>query len=194
LRAYDVKDYQFSGPDWMRSEIYDVSATMPPSTSTEDMQLMFQSLLKERFKIVLRRETKNSPVYGLVPAKGGSKLKEVPLTFGKSSFARGAIVFPSIDMPALAQFLSGNVDRPVLDMTGLKGFFEIKLNWTPEDLRPGQGAGGDRPKDGTAIAPDLGGPSIFTAVQEQLGLSLTPRNAPIEMLIVERAEKTPADN
>jgi uncharacterized protein (TIGR03435 family) len=187
LRAYALKDYQFSGPDWMRSEFYDLNATMPPSTSTEDMQLMLQSLLNDRFKIVARRETKELPVYGLVVSKNGSKLKEVPLAFGRSSFSRGVFHAPSIDMPHLAQMLSSSVDRPVLDMTGLKGFFEVKLDWTPDDGRRPQGDGAD------ASGPPVG-PSIYTAVQEQLGLTLSPRKAPIEMLIVDRAEKIPAEN
>jgi uncharacterized protein (TIGR03435 family) len=187
LRAYDLKEYQLSGPDWLRSEFYDVNATMPPSTSTEDMQLMLQSLLNDRFKVVARRETKELPVYGLVVAKSGSKLKEVPLAFGRSSFARGAFHAPSIDMPRLAQMLSTSVDRPVIDMTGLKGFFEIKLDWTPDDTRRPQGDGAD------AGGPPVG-PSIYTAVQEQLGLTLSPRKAPIELLIVDRAEKIPGEN
>jgi len=175
-RAYDVKKYQIVGPDWLDSETYNIIATMPPDTSVERVQLMLQSLLTSRFQLSLHRETKEQPVYALVIGKAGLKLQEIPLSRGGTKSTPGKIEAHSQNMARFTSLLSNFIDRPVIDETGLHGFYDFNLEWSP------------------ASKTDPDGPSIYTAVQEQLGLKLEPRKAPIEMLIIDRAEKIPTEN
>ena len=176
MGAYSLEDYQISGPGWLDSVGYDIIATMPPSTSSDDAMLMIQSLVTDRLKLKIHRETHELPVYALLVGKGGLKAKEVEWTFGGVSSSRGRLVSKSTTMESLATILSRQLDRPVLNMTGIKGHYDVRLEWTPE----GQST------------PD--GPSIFTAIQDQLGLKLEARKAPIEMIVVDHAEKDPSEN
>lgn len=183
MGSYSVKDYQISGPDWIDSQGYDINATMPPSTSPDEAMLMIQSLLVERLKLTVHRETRDLPVYALVVGKGGIKAREVEWEFAGISRSPGHLTSASTRMEDLAVLLSRQLDRPVLDMTGIKGHFEVKLEWTPEGAPRREGNG-----------PDPAGPSIFTAVQEQLGLKLEARKAPVEMIIVDHVERYPIEN
>jgi len=175
VRAYEVKDYQVAGPEWMSSELYDVVATMPPATSADDALLMLRSLLAERFELKLQRETRELPVYVLVAAKGGAKLKAVERNWeGGGENSPGHLVLPSMTMEGLATVLSWRVDRPVVDMTGMTGHFAVKLEWSSTT--------------------DATGGSIFTALQEQLGLKLEARKVPMEMLVAEHVARVPVGN
>ncbi len=111
----------------------------------------------------------------------------MPWGSGNSSGSNGKFTTKSIDISQLAVYLTAQVDRPVIDKTGLKGHYDIELGWTTEGSRP-KASG-----DGAEAAEPLG-PSIYDAVQEQLGLKLQPGRAPVEMLIVDRAEKLPVGN
>ena len=153
------------------------------------VQKMLQALIVDRFKLVSHRETRELPVYALVADKGGPKFKEVHGGRSGTSGSPGRLEAHATRMPDLANMLFHEVDRPVLDKTELPGFYEFTLLWTPDRFRgaaPGDGAGKG--------LPDPGGPSIFTALREQLGLRLEPQKAPIEVLVVDRAEKTPTEN
>jgi uncharacterized protein (TIGR03435 family) len=150
---------------------------------------MLQKLLADRFKLTLHRTTKEFPVYELVTAKNGPKLKEVEAGGSNTNSGRGHMTATRISMQRLSEFLSRQVDRPVLDMTGLKGVFDLTLDWTPDESlsakKPGEGEVAiDAPKS----------PSLLTALQEQLGLKLQARRAPIEILVVDHAEKVPTEN
>jgi uncharacterized protein (TIGR03435 family) len=185
VRAYGMKDYQFSGPDWLNTEIYDITATMPVDTSGEDMMLMMQTLLTERFKLVFHRENKEMSVLALVAGKTGSKLKPVEFTKGSTSLSPGKFEATSVPLTNVAEVLSRHLNRPVLDMTGLKGVYNFTLQWT-QDSKTSAPAPGDEAREI--------GPSLYTAIQEQLGLKLEPRKAPVEMLVVDHAEKVPTGN
>jgi uncharacterized protein (TIGR03435 family) len=187
VESYDVKDYQVSGPDWLNTEIYDITATLPPGTTGDDVRVMIQSLLADRFKLSFHRESKELPVYALVVGKGGSKLQEVEFGRGSTSGSPGHLEATRIAIRNLTEFLSRQTGRPVLDMTGLKGFYNFTLNFTPE-------ASPSAPSPETPIVESAVGPSLFTAVQEQLGLKLEPRKAPVEILVVDHAEKIPTEN
>jgi uncharacterized protein (TIGR03435 family) len=167
----------------MDSQGYDINATMPPSASPDEAMLMLQPLLAERLKITVHRETRELPVYALVVGKGGIKAREVEWQFAGISRSPGRVTSSSTRMEDLAIILSRQLDRPVLDVTGIKGYFEVKLEWTPEHGPRREGHGSDP-----------AGPSIFTAVQEQLGLKLEARKAPVEMIIVDRLERDPTEN
>ena len=181
--AYDVGDDQLSGgPGWVSSTRFDIEAK--PSTPTNGnlaIRLRLQRLLAERFHLEMRTEPKPMPIFALVTAKNGPKLKQNS-TPGDSALktgsGRGILTATRVDMPTLAHFLSeGQVGRPVQDMTGLQGTYDFRLEWTPDPTAPG------------ATPPaDPNGISIFTALQQQLGLRLDARNGSADYFTVTRAE------
>jgi uncharacterized protein (TIGR03435 family) len=195
--AYQVQTYQISGgPSWFESASWNIMAKAAPVASAIEYEKMtdeerkrsselirrrLQSLLTERFQLTLRRETRDQPVYSLTVAKNGPKLKE-SADQAKSGFLSrrpGRITSRGALLATFAQFLGVDMGRPVLDRTGLAAHYDFQLEWTP---------------DRRTATPDATetGPTIFTAIQEQLGLKLEPAKGPVEMLIIERAEK-PAD-
>ena len=123
-------------------------------------------------------------MYALVVGKSGLKIKEGEFSHASTSNSPGRLTAQKIPMARLADFLAGQLDSPVTDMTGTKGFFDFTLEWTP-DPRPGE--------DRTA-SDSSAGASIFTALQEQLGLKLEARKGPVEMLVIDRVEKIPTGN
>jgi len=184
--AYQVKDYQISGPDWLGSEIYNITATIPNGATRDDMLVMLQNLLAERFKVALHREPKEMPVYALLVDKAGHKLKEVEFGRSSTSLSKGSMEAVAIPMRNLAEALSRQMARPVLDMTGLKGFYSFTMTFAPDEAPAAPGA--------EAISESAVGPSIARALQDQLGLRLDARRAPVDMLIVDHAEKVPVEN
>jgi uncharacterized protein (TIGR03435 family) len=133
---------------------------------------MLQTLLAERFKLAMHSETRELPVYALVVGKSGPKIQEVTEGIGTMTTGRGRLNC-RLPIAAFARYLSPTLGRTVLDRTGLTGAFEIKLEWAPDD--------------------ESSGPSIFAAVQEQLGLKLESAKGPVEILVIEHAEKPAAD-
>lgn len=183
--AYNMaSDAQIAGPDWIKSKqfLYDVVAKGTPGVSREQLQAMMQTLLAERFKLVTHRGQKEMSYYALVPAKNRPKIQPVaavPDGFRGTNY--GGRINNILQMPGLAYLLSRfETERPIIDRTGLSGMYEVKLEWTP--ARQAQNAD---------TAP---GPSLFTAVNEQLGLKLEARKGPVEILIVDSAEKVPTEN
>jgi len=188
MNAYDAKDYQISGPDWIRTERYDIVATAPGPVSDDAMKLMLQKLLTERFQMTIHKEKKDLPVYAMVVGKNGTKLHETE-TPGRSNMRMngGGVVFTSVSVPELIEYISrlrtAEMDRPVVDNTGLKGRYNFTVNLfgTQEEMMAAVGKG------------DFGS-SIFTLIQEQLGLKLEPQKLPLEMVVVDKAEKVPREN
>ena len=150
--AYDVPEAQvFGGPKWVDEDRYDINAKAAGPAGGRELSAMFQSLLAERFHLVLHRETRALPGYALVLGKGGLRaMPSAPGTPWNSTSSRRSI--------------------------------EAELEWTPEDLQA-------KPPSGTAMTEVALGPSIFTALQEQLGLRLEARKVPTEVLVIDRAEK-----
>jgi uncharacterized protein (TIGR03435 family) len=183
--SHQIKEYQVTGPDWIATELYNVDATMPPGTSGDQVLIMVQNLLKDRFQLALHSESKEMPVYALVVAKSGVKMQSAEFGRGGTYVSPGKMVSKGAFMRNIVENLSRQLDLPVIDMTGLKGNYDFTLEWQPE-VR-GEPRGG-------AVPEAANGPSIFTAVQEQLGLKLEPRKAPIEVLVVDHAEKNPTGN
>lgn len=199
------------GPSWIDSERYDVDAKVEDSQaaalakspeSIVQIRLMLQSLLANRFKLVVKDATVTRPVYALVIAKGGPKLRQT-VPGSKSSIeaggrrvqafgGRGEIRAQGFPMSLLVRWLSQEgLGRPVLDQTGLKGEYDIELKWNPDlDSQEMMQA----PSPGAESAPsDTSGPSIFTAIQEQLGLKLKATEGPVENLVIVDIEK-PSEN
>jgi len=176
--AYEVDEKQISGEDLCGSEQYDVAAKPETGILTpERLRPMLVSLLAERFGLVTHRETKTVSGYALVTAKGGSKLRASDASrAARSAIFRGRIIGQGADMVLLASMLGRPLDVPVVDKTGLKGIYEIDLKFAPED-----GA-------------DSSLPSIFTAIQEQLGLRLESQKVPMQMLVIDRCQRVPMEN
>ena len=196
LNAYHVRDYQISGPDWLKSERFDVVATLPAGAARRDIPAMMQALLADRFKLAMHKESKVLPVYALVAAKGGPKLQPAEAKSGGMRMAmgpKGYHLIAKMTLETLANSLSNYVDRPVVDMTELKGTFDIDLEFTSENapggMRSASSATEARPQDENSLAPN-----IFTVLQEKLGLKLDPRKAPLDIYVVDHAEKVPTEN
>jgi uncharacterized protein (TIGR03435 family) len=189
--AYGLTDnVQLDGPDWIKRKgeyIYDVVAKAAPDTPRERLQQMLQTLLTERFQLVLHREQRQESYAALVQSKKGIKLEPADPNLPGSvanTFHMGHIDTKGVYMPMLATVLSRFMRQPVLDMTGLPGRYVVKLDWTPDPVEP--------------IAPGTpapgASPSIFTALQEQLGLKLESRKGPLEVIVVDHAERVPIAN
>jgi uncharacterized protein (TIGR03435 family) len=182
--AYGMaSDAQIMGPDWITSKqfLYDIDAKGVPGTSREQLQAMMRSLLAERFKLVTHRQQKEMSYYALVPAKRGLKIQpvqDIPDDFQGET--HGGHIHSILPMPMLAYLLSRfETERPILDRTGLSGMYGIELDWALQQVQH---------------ADDVSGPSLFTALEEQLGLRLEARKGPVEILIVDSAEKVPTEN
>jgi uncharacterized protein (TIGR03435 family) len=148
---------------------------------------MLQGLLAERFKLVFHREPRRIAHYALVVARGGPKLRaaEGDPASARQSYGKGKIFHSQITMDTLAMLLSRQLRETVLDMTGVPGRYDVKLEWALEGLRTAE------TKEAEERA---AGASIFTALQEQLGLKLEPRKDPLDVLVVDRAERVPVAN
>jgi bla regulator protein blaR1 len=197
FRAYGIESYQLSGPDWLGVLKWNVVAHAPANATADQIPLMIQALLADRFKLQFHRITKELPVYALVVAKGGPKLVEAPPPAGplggSASPLGGVRLRGRVPLSLLAQALSANLRRPVIDMTGISGIFNISFDYLPDEWeRPGNTASGAA-EDGIPVAA-MPGLSISEAMEKALGLKLEARIAPVEMLIVDRAEKVPTEN
>jgi uncharacterized protein (TIGR03435 family) len=197
MRAYGLEPFQVSGPAWMDSEHYDVLATIPEGTAKEDVPVMLQHLLAERFRVTLHSETKDQPGYILGIGKGGSKLK-VSAERGKSApmatakFGTDSVIETMYGqtMPAFAHVLARMLERPVIDSTGLSGEFDIVLSLSKGVAMPGAQ---ETAANGSPSEPDSSMASLFTAVQD-LGLTLSSDKVPLKCIVVDKAEKIPTEN
>jgi uncharacterized protein (TIGR03435 family) len=208
--AYNIRDFQLvDAPGWTSSTRYDILAkgeATPDSenvpidprkmndeqlkTRGEEMRERMRSLLADRFQLAIHKETKEGSVYALVVAKGGSKLQPA-LENAQGNrgmrMERGQLTGMSAPIEFLATTLSGQLGRPVIDKTGLTGKYDFKLTWAP-DMPSGPSKNPEAPPPAA-----LEGPSIFTAVQEQLGLRLESQKGPVEMIVIDRIEH-PSEN
>lgn len=202
-RAYDIRPSQINGPSWMDSEYYDVVAKIPDGTPKERISVMFQTLLAERFKMAVHKETKEESVYVLVVGKNGPKLTKSEGDRSGMKMSNGKIEFVCTTMASFVFSLANLLGRPVLDMTQIEGKYDIVLEVATDELpgmrRMGGGvppaavAGTDGPGGRGPAPADAPSASLFSAVQ-QLGLKLESRKAPVEHLIVDSAEKVPTEN
>jgi uncharacterized protein (TIGR03435 family) len=160
----------------MDSAGYDIKAKAEGNAG-DDLWPMVQTLLADRFQLKFHRETRELPIYALVVAKNGAKLHAVSAAGLGVGMGKGRFNGRGADMPTLASVLSNELGRLVFDRTGLSGFYDFTLTFEPDDTR----------------AADTAGPSLFTALQEQLGLRLEPQKGPVETLVIDHAEKPSAN-
>jgi uncharacterized protein (TIGR03435 family) len=225
--AYKVKLHQIAGPEWMASERFDINGKLPAGSTGDQIPQMVQALLADRFGMKFHRETKDFPVYALVVGKAGLKMKESPpdpaadpaderksfdmttsasqtgttINYGNGmymTFGNNAFVGRKLPASAMAETLGRFVDRPVVDMTELKGNYDFRMDFSPEDfgammIRAAVAAGVTLPPEALKLMDASNGDSLFNAL-ETLGLKLERRKAPIEVMVIDHIEKSPSDN
>jgi uncharacterized protein (TIGR03435 family) len=182
--AYDLSAARITGPEWLNSDRFDLAGKSPQGVPDGELMPMLQALLRDRFRIAVHRATKKMPVYEMIAAKGGVKM-------GAFDPARppvaprnrgGAVIIGTGTMPELAKMLAAPAGRTVLDRTALVGRYSYVLTFMPLSAQaPGS-------------ASDTAPPDFFAAVQQQLGLKLRARKDPVEILIVDHAERIPSEN
>jgi uncharacterized protein (TIGR03435 family) len=227
--AWEVKDYQISGPDWVAADRWDIVAKLPAGSSSDQVPEMLQNLLTDRFKLSFHHDSKEVAVYALVLAKGGIKLQETPLDpnapppsvkpksinvnaqgsaagvfvdMGQGSsysFADNKLVGKQLNMFRLADTLGRYMEKPVVDMTGLPDtkFYDFTFDISADDYRtmlirtairngvtlpPGAERLADLPTD------------TLAAAMEAAGLRLESRKAAQDVMVIDKADKTPTDN
>jgi uncharacterized protein (TIGR03435 family) len=173
----------------MRADKWDIDAKTDGPTTFPQKAEMLQALLGERFGLKFHWEKKEVPGYSLVIAKGGPRLHEVKEGEVNSAPAgtridRGLISGNHVHMSDWVGFLTSELGCPSEDNTGLKGIYDFKLEWSPDDSQPNS-----RGESG-----DPNGPSIFAAMQEQLGLKLEPKKFPVEMFVIDHVNRLPTAN
>lgn len=236
IKAYglDYWYYQLSEPDWLEQVKFDVVVKLDPTSTPKQLEVMLQNLLAERFGMVVHHETRQLPVYELVVAKGGPKLKEstdsaaplpAPTPVPPALPGPPTPVFPVLkyttDKDGLRQLAPGSAGlvmmslggakarysarqyaisqlvrvmqstlrHPVVDKTGLTGKYDFNLDFTQDDRTSANG-----PVTAADNQAEVGPPDLLTALQQQLGLKLEEKKGPVDVLVVDRAEKTPTEN
>jgi uncharacterized protein (TIGR03435 family) len=173
MSAFAVGQHQIAGgPDWLNTDRFDITARA--EQPVDDLMPMLQALLYERFNLVIHRETRLTQAYVLTVGKNGPKMENSPGGEASTTFAPGSIEATAVTMNGFAERLGRVLDLPVVNHTELDGAFNLKLQWARDESKPDSG------------------PSLFTAIQ-QLGLRLTTQKVPIEILVIDRAEK-PSEN
>ncbi len=181
--AYDILGFQVTGgPGWLDSDMYDISATTgePGKMSPETFRLALKALLADRFSLKVHEETREASAYILLPAKSGPKLVAnstgvEPGINTSKGLGRARMKGAREPIAVLASNLANQTGRYVIDRTGLTGFWDWTLEWDPD------------PNADSQL------PSLFTALQEQLGLRLEGQKGPVPMLVIDSVEK-PSDN
>ncbi|MGA3187753.1 MAG: TIGR03435 family protein [Bryobacteraceae bacterium] len=173
MSAFSVGPNQIvGGPPWLETDTFVITAKAEePVDDDAAIMTMLRELMKERFKLESHRESRTIQAYVLGVAKNGPKLEKSAGGQSATLNGRGRISAKASTMDHFAQVLSRQVDYPVVNETGIEGLFDLKLEWTNADT----------------------GPSIFTAIQEQLGLRLTSRKTPVDVIVIDHLER-PSEN
>jgi uncharacterized protein (TIGR03435 family) len=222
MTAYHLSGYQFSGPSWLNSERFDVTAKVPEGATQAQQLVMLQNLLAERFGLKVHREMREMPVYDLVIAKGGPKFKEAvpvppPPRAGDPPAASAKMTFDADGVPVLPPGGGAIVGIPGKDgtswgvmheettMARLAAILGSFIGGRPVNDATGLTGKYDlamhwvthvEPPDNTAPAEPVtgAGAAVFAALQSQLGLKLEPKKGTVEVLVVDRCEKIPTEN
>jgi uncharacterized protein (TIGR03435 family) len=221
--AYEVRAAQIKGPEWLTEGRFDVHATLPAGAKMDQFPVMLQGLLAERFQLQFHREQKEFSVYALlrgtrplalkpvavdasatdgtvnVAATGSGAGVSVNLGGGASySFANNKLEGKKLDMPTLVDTLQNFMDRPMVDRTELKGFYDVTLDVTAEDyrvmlIRAGTANGLVLPPQAMRLIDGATTPSLFDSIEKQ-GLKLDPRKEMLDVIVVDQVLKIPTEN
>jgi len=210
--AYGVYDSQIVGaPNWLDATEYDIEAKMDDSEAEKlqklgvaeakiERQHMLQALLADRFKLIVHHEIREGPLFVLVVAKNGPKFQESgPDSDGsarpKLVEGNGKLIFQDAPIAPLVTMLSQQLGRTILDKTGLAGKYDFALQWTPDefDLPASDGIASNEQGNGGASSAVSTGGSIFTALQEDLGLKLESTKGPVDVIVIDHVEE-PSEN
>jgi len=204
--AYDVQEESITGgPKWTDTDHFDVVAKTPTAVPFEDMRVMLQNLIVQKFKFTFHKEDQPMPVFALTVGKRTTKLKDADpsnRSACKASIGDGTRTF-TCQNTTMAQFAEkargaapGYVNHPVVDLTGLKGAYDFATTWTPSQLLGGAGGrGGDQPPGGAPVASTpTGSLTFFEAIDKQLGLKLESKKYPQPVMVIDHLERLPADN
>jgi uncharacterized protein (TIGR03435 family) len=202
MEAYDVKAFQISGgPGWLDTARWDIEGKVDGvqgRLSSAQHGTMVRALLGDRFHLKIRRETREMAVFVLTVGKEGSKLiphtGDPPTPGQRNRLGFGTMSVKQFGMPLLVSHLERELWSKVIDRTGLTGEYDFTLTWRPEPTGhyPGE-ALGLPPQLDAPPPPETNGPSIFAALQEQLGLKLESRKAPVEIIVIDGVEKASAN-
>jgi uncharacterized protein (TIGR03435 family) len=194
-RAYSLGGYQFGGPGWMDAERYDISARASGPVSEQQLRIMLQALLQERFHLSTHREKQMLQWYALVVEKGGLKIHPVPLEKGAAparqpSTSRRHMAGKGGSIQNLVRNLEGLLGCPVEDATHVEGVFDFDLTWTPDAVQ----LAASRNSSALPTPADVSGPSLFDVLADQLGLKLEKRKIAVDVLVVDHGDKVPSAN
>ncbi|HLH30035.1 MAG TPA: TIGR03435 family protein [Terriglobia bacterium] len=223
--SYRVQPSQISGPDWIASQRYNVVAKLPDGATQDQVPQMLQNLLLDRFQMKMHREMRELPIYALSVAKAGLKMtalppdpndngKPAPISVAAGGNANGvsmqlgngtsltlgatSLEAKKMDMQRFTDLLTRFMDRPVVDMTDLKGSYDFMLELTPEDrtamlVRSALNAGLTLPPQALRIL-DFGSTASLSSSLSKLGLTLDAKRSPLEVLVIDSVVKTPTEN
>jgi uncharacterized protein (TIGR03435 family) len=195
--AYRVRDEQVvGGPAWLGSDLYDMEAKAVKPSTPDELHVMLMNLLVDRMQLKFHHEKKEMPMYALMTGKGGPKLTphdaanahDTWIDVAQEKFLHLKLTATAVPLDFFAFRLGTQMDRPVVDETGLKGEYDFTLTYTrdlPLGFPPGAKLNG--------VEPDTTGPSVFDAVKQQLGLELKAQRGPVETIVIDRAEKPSAN-
>jgi uncharacterized protein (TIGR03435 family) len=189
--AWHVFDYEVNGPDWLDSQRYEIAGKAAGAATEDQLRLMMQGLLQERFKLAIHRQTKELAAYVLVPGKNGPKVQESK-TEGETSIEPNqrqmSVTIQRAPVSQLVEMLSNVLRAPVVDQTGLKGRYDLTVNiakYAADMAAQGKSLDG-APADPLTL--------ISMVLQEELGLKLEAKKMPLDLVIVDHAEKAPVEN
>lgn len=195
--AWNVKDFQVSGgAGWTGTERYDIDAVAAAPFKQDELRTMLQALLADRFGLVIHRETQDKPGYALVIGRNGPKLPpptdDPSVLFSRTPSGNRTLKAPNLSMSRFASALSTALGATVVDKTGIEGQFDVSFEWTPDPSSQPliTKSGEPAPPPPSDAVP---GPTIFTALQEKLGLKLESRKVPVEVIFIDRANR-PSEN
>ncbi len=209
-------DRLLGGPGWAKTTNFDIEAKVAPEDAPklkalkmEQRRQMMVALLAERFGLKYHHETRDLPMYELVVARGGAKMQaSKPDPAGPDQGpgpapsperhmlmmrGRGHIESTGTGMSGLVRLLSGQLGRTVVDKTGLTGDYDFKLDWTPDEMASAITKGGNPAPGDNSSTPDSAGPSLFTALEEQLGLKLEATKGPVDVIVIDQLEQPSAN-
>jgi uncharacterized protein (TIGR03435 family) len=226
--AYAVRLNQISGPDWITTDRFDIAATLPEGSRPDQVPTMMQRLLEDRFELKTHREKREFPVYALRVSSGGLKMTEVPIdpgsepseakppqTFTRQGSGRGIFLDlgqgssfnfadnrfegKKVNMAGLASMLERFLDRPVVDLTGVNGSYELAFDLSPEDyrtmlIRAATAAGLVMSPDALRSLDASPTPASLFDGLARFGLKLEAQRTPLDVLVVDSIRKTPTEN